>query len=151
MLGYYLHTLRLWSLQPAYLDARGLTACWREGLLARKVLEGNTRGYRNHPQLRRFRDGGDAIRLIDTYLHALVDEAEARGYNFDRTKLGPALSGVLLDVTDGQMVYELQHLRAKLAVRDPVRLRQIADLEMPQPHPMFRIVPGGVENWERKG
>lgn len=143
--------MRLWSLHPRYLDAKGLVACWREGLLARKVLEGNTRGYRNHPQLQRFRVGGDAIRLIDTYLHALVDEAEARGYNFDRTKLGPALPGVVLDLTDGQLVYELQHLRAKLAVRDFGRLQQIADLKLPQPHPLFRVVPGDVENWERKG
>ena len=143
--------MRLWSLHPKYLDARGLVACWREGLLARKVLEGNTRGYRNHPQLQRFRDGGDATRLIDTYLHALVDEAEARGYNFDRTKLGSALDGVMLDVTDGQMLYEFEHLRAKLAIRGPARLQQIADVELPLPHPLFRVVPGDVENWERKG
>jgi hypothetical protein len=143
--------MRLWSLHPKYLDTRGLVACWREGLLARNVLEGNTRGYRNHPQLQRFRDGGDAIRLIDAYLQALVDEAEARGYKFDRTKLGPAPDGVTLDVTEEQILYEFGHLRAKLAVRDPARLQQIAGIDMPQAHPLFRVVPGGVENWERKG
>lgn len=143
--------MRLWSLHPKYLDARGLVAWWREGLLARKVLRGNTRGYRNHPQLQRFRDGGDAIRLIDTYLHSLVDEAEARGYNFDRTKLGSDLDGVTLDVTYGQILYEFEHLRTKLTVRDPARLQQIAGIDMPLPHPLFRVVPGDVENWERKG
>jgi len=47
--------MRLWSLHPAYLDARGLGALWREGLLAQAVLRGKTRGYRSHPQLERWR------------------------------------------------------------------------------------------------
>ena len=46
--------MRLWTLHPKYLDARGLVALWREGLLARAVLRGATRGYRHHPQLHRF-------------------------------------------------------------------------------------------------
>ena len=33
-------TMRLWTLHPQYLDAQGLTALWRESLLARKVLQG---------------------------------------------------------------------------------------------------------------
>jgi hypothetical protein len=33
--------MRLWSLHPRYLDAKGLQAVWREGLLAKKVLQGN--------------------------------------------------------------------------------------------------------------
>ncbi|WP_223209021.1 pyrimidine dimer DNA glycosylase/endonuclease V [Pyrococcus furiosus] len=42
----------LWSLHPKYLDSKGLVALWREGLLAKKVLEGKTRSYRNHPPAR---------------------------------------------------------------------------------------------------
>ena len=37
--------MRLWSLHPGYLDARGLVALWHEGLLTQKVLGGTTRGY----------------------------------------------------------------------------------------------------------
>jgi len=51
--------MRLWSLHPRYLDAKGLNALWREGLLARKVLENETRGYQKHPQLERFRSQPD--------------------------------------------------------------------------------------------
>ncbi|MEN6399799.1 MAG: pyrimidine dimer DNA glycosylase/endonuclease V, partial [Rectinema sp.] len=29
--------MRLWTLHPQYLDQKGLTAAWREGLLAKKV------------------------------------------------------------------------------------------------------------------
>ncbi len=49
--------MRLWSVHPRYLDRAGLTACWREALLAQKVLTGTTRGYRRHPQLERFLAG----------------------------------------------------------------------------------------------
>ena len=38
--------MRLWSLHPRYFDSKGLTAAWREALLARAVLTGQTRGYR---------------------------------------------------------------------------------------------------------
>ena len=48
--------MRLWTLHPKYLDARGLVALWRESLLAQAVLAGRTRGYRSHPQLERFRE-----------------------------------------------------------------------------------------------
>jgi len=47
--------VRIWSLHPKYLDRQGLTACWREALLAQAVLNGATRGYTRHPQLVRFR------------------------------------------------------------------------------------------------
>ena len=36
--------MRLWSLHPRYLDAKGLVALWREGLLAQAVLKGQTKG-----------------------------------------------------------------------------------------------------------
>lgn len=36
-------------------------ALWREALLAREVLRGNTRGYRHHPQLERWERGANAV------------------------------------------------------------------------------------------
>ena len=57
--------MRLWSLHPSYLDRIGLTACWREGLLARAVLQGRTVGYRNHPQLERFRAQPEPLVMLD--------------------------------------------------------------------------------------
>jgi hypothetical protein len=38
--------MRLWTLHPKCLDARGLVVPWREALLAQKVLRGETRGYK---------------------------------------------------------------------------------------------------------
>ena len=63
--------MRLWSIHPAYLDPAGLTACWRDGLLARKVLLNQTTGYRNHPQLARLRHCTNPSAAIDTYLHGI--------------------------------------------------------------------------------
>jgi len=82
--------MRLWTLHPRYLDAAGLVAVWREGLLARAVLRGETRGYRGHPQLERFRACRRPLAALDTYLAGICAEACRRGYRFDRTKLGRA-------------------------------------------------------------
>jgi hypothetical protein len=138
--------MRLWSIHPQYLDAKGLVALWREGLLAQAVLNGQTRGYRNHPQLERFRDHSDAIAV---YLHHVVDEAESRRYNFDRSKLPRMKSAPPIEVTDGQLQYEWQHLTAKLRDRDPARYLRYADVIDPLPHPFFVVVPGSVAAWEK--
>ena len=53
--------MRIWSLHPEYLDSRGLVALWREGLLAQAVIRGETKGYRYHPQLARFRRRPSAL------------------------------------------------------------------------------------------
>ena len=52
-----------------------------------------------------------------------------------------------IDVTEGQLAFEAAHLRAKLEVRDPARRATLPQL--PGPHPLFRVVPGGVEDWEK--
>jgi len=141
--------MRLWSLHPSYLDRQGLLACWREGLLARKVLQGKTKGYRNHPQLLRFKALPDPLTAIDAYLLEIHAESLRRGYSFDRSKLGEGSAKLKLTVTEGQLSYELEHLKQKLRMRDPERYQRIASLGQPRPHPLFEVLPGGVEDWER--
>lgn len=138
--------MRLWSIHPQYLDAKGLVALWREGLLAQAVLAGQTRGYRSHPQLERFRDHPAAIGI---YLHHVVDEAESRGYNFDRSKLPRRKSAPLIEVADGQLRFEWQHLTAKLRDRDPSRCERFTNITDPLPHPFFVVVRGSVAAWEK--
>jgi len=141
--------MRLWSIHPSYLDARGLTACWREGLLARKVLLGETEGYQQHPQLERFRAQAEPVAVLNSYLLAIWEEATRRGFAFNRHKIGPRFSEVHLTVTEGQLAYEWQHLKEKLKGRSPERYESIAAITMPLPHPLFRVVAGDVEAWER--
>jgi len=141
--------MRLWSLHPRYLDAKGLVALWREGLLAQAVLAGLTRGYRNHPQLIRFREHRDTAAAMGIYLGHVADEAKERGYHFDRSKLPRRRTSIRLTVSDGQLAREWQHLLAKLRDRDPARHARYVSIDAPDPHPFFVIVPGPVADWER--
>ena len=77
----------LWTVHPRYLVAKGLTAAWREALLAQKVLAGATRGYRQHPQLIRFRSHPAPIQAVGEFLTGLAVEAERRGYCFDVNRI----------------------------------------------------------------
>lgn len=161
--------MRLWSVHPRYLDTAGLIACWREALLAQKVLAGATRGYRRHPQLERFLLGsaladqlaGDTASagvaepdgwpgdLVVAYLHGVADEADARGYRFDRSRIaGPRPVVGPVEVAEGQLAHEWSHLLAKLADRSPDVAARWAGVERPEAHPCFVVVPGGVAAWE---
>lgn len=140
--------MRLWTLHPQYLDAKGLVAAWREALLAQKVLQGATRGYRNHPQLTRFKSQPEPVAALAEFLRGLVAEARVRDYQFDATKIAETTPVAKIPATRGQMAFEWAHLRRKLALRDPARLRACVESLEPKPHPLFRIVPGPVESWE---
>jgi hypothetical protein len=142
--------MRLWSLHPKYLDAPGLVALWRETLLAQAVLRGETRGYRNHPQLDRFRSHSAPLAAMSLYLKAIHAEAGSRGYSFDKSKIRPARKEVTLCVTSGQMEYEWTHLLAKLKVRNPALCRRWRAIMVPAPHPLFKVRAGSVESWERR-
>lgn len=143
-------TMRLWTVHPRYLDPKGLVAAWREALLAQKVLAGATKGYRHHPQLARFQAQPDSLAAIATFLAGIAEEAKSRGYHFDATKISSPRSRRRMTETRGQLLYEWNHLRAKLRARSPQMHRQFRAVAVPEPHPMFRIIPGPVRNWERR-
>jgi hypothetical protein len=140
--------MRLWTLHPKYLDAKGLVALWREALLAQAVLRGETTGYRRHPQLHRFRESGTPEAAISSYLTCVHAEAVRRGYAFDFGKIVPTEWDGKLPATEGQLEYEWGRLNEKLLLRAPDRLAQLKDVGSPEPHPLFVIVPGPVESWE---
>jgi hypothetical protein len=144
--------VRIWSLHPQYLDRQGLLALWRETLLAQAVLRGETRGYRNHPQLERFKAHARPVQAIASYLRAVHAEAGARGYRFDATKISQDdedLTPIRLIVHSGQLDYEWQHLLRKLQARSPELGARWAATPAPRVHPMFELRPGPVEAWER--
>lgn len=144
--------MRLWSLHPSYLDSIGLIALWREGLLARKVLLGKTKGYTRHPQLIRFRETGNPIQTIDAYLKAVHDEALRRGYNFDLSKIshfkGQSPARILLP--DKQLEYEFHHLLNKLKKRSPRHYSLLHQTAAILPHPLFQVEPGNICFWEKR-
>ena len=141
--------MRLWSLHPRYLDSQGLVALWREALLAKAVLRGETRGYRHHPQLERFRAHALPRSAINAYLLEIHAEASRRGYAFDRSKIGPLRGVRHIPVTSGQLAYEWRHLMRKLARRSRPLHRLWLGTKRVQCHPSFRRIPGTIEPWER--
>ena len=142
--------MRLWSLHPKYLDRMGLVALWREALLAQKVLLGRTKGYRAHPQLDRFRACSDPVLAIGCYLNEVLKEATGRGYRFDGSRIARARRCRKMAVQKGQINHEWKHLLRKLKTRTPETYdRNRALMARPKLHPLFRVVPGGVETWER--
>lgn len=143
--------MRLWSLHPSLLDRLGLLALWREGLLAQRVLLGETRGYRNHPQLARFKQTKDPVLYIGTYLYYVYLEGRRRGYTFGLGKIlryDPNVERI--PVTIGQLVFERGHLLEKLKRRDPSKYLEVLSTE-PVPHPLFYVVRGSIEPWEKQG
>lgn len=140
--------MRLWSVHPGHLDQKGLVALWREGLLAQKVLLGQTKGYCNHPQLDRFKRQPDPVASIAAYLSEVQREAERRGYNFDASRIVRHAEVPKIAVTDGQVAYELAHLEAKLKVRDVAAYERLLAVGAPRLHPLFEKVEGGIEPWE---
>ena len=141
--------MRIWSLHPKYLDARGLVALWREALLAQAVLRGRTKGYRHHPQLVRFRARSSPVACVGEYLRAVHEEAAARGYRFAAERITPARTRGRLTVTRAQLAFEWQHLLRKLRVRDPERFAELRKVKSPRAHPLFRVMGGSVAHWER--
>jgi hypothetical protein len=143
--------MRLWSIHPKYLDQKGLVACWREALGAKAALDGVVQGYKNHPQLDRFKQMENQSAQINAYLYFLFKDSQDRKYNFDSSKIdfGKTTIAKEMCVTRGQFEFELNHLFSKLEVRDPNKLKRLKSVAKFDPHPLFRITPGDIESWEK--
>ena len=142
--------MRLWTIHPKHLDAKGLVALWREALLAQKVLLGQTRGYRHHPQLFRFQAMRNPASALASYLAVVHEESVRRGYHFDHAKIGAKRFRGRIRETKGQLLYEWKHLKAKLSVRDAARHRASQSVTVPEHHPLFQLTEGEVRDWEKR-
>jgi hypothetical protein len=140
--------MRLWTIHPQYLDTKGLLAVWREGLLAQKVLQNQTVGYRNHPQLKRFISSPDPVAAIGDYLQGVYEEAVRRGYQFREDKIARLGFAIQISCTRGQLLYEWGHFLEKLKQRNASRYQVLQSIREPVAHPVFTIVEGDIEDWE---
>ena len=141
--------MRLWTFHPKYLDSKGLVALWREGLLAINVLSGRTKGYKNHPQLIRFKTLNDPIGGVSKYLEYVLGEAKDRNYTFDHSKIPPSnFRGNILE-TEGQIKYEWKLFKDKLKKRNPTLFKKYKNITIPTPHPLFKLIQGNVNDWEK--
>ncbi len=140
--------MRLWSIHPGYLNAKYLVAPWREGLLAQNVILGKTKGYKNHPQLSRFKNTNNPSGAIASYLRFVLDEAGRRGYHFNRKKIINRRIRSKIPVARGQAEYEFKHLLKKLKAGDPDLFIRLSTVKRIKLHPLFTPVKGNVEKWE---
>lgn len=119
-------------------------------MLAQAVLLGKTKGYRNHPQLERFRAQEQPVTSISQYLWTVYEEACRRGYCFDKTKIHEKKTKIKIIETDGQLLYEWEHLKNKLRSRSPEFYQAIDNVKELSAHPLFIIVPGESRSWEKR-
>lgn len=144
--------MRIWSINPKYLDGKGIVALWRETLLAKKVLEGKTKGYRKHSQLFRFKNAYDPLLAINFYLYVVYNESLKRGYYFDCEKF--RFSSYILELekitlTSHQIEYEFIHFLNKLKKRNYQHYKKLENIEIIEAHPLFNIIEGDIEFWEK--
>lgn len=140
--------MRIWSIHPKYLDAKGIVALWRETLLAKNVLADNTKGYKNHPQLDRFKRTDEPLVFINQYLLVVYEESVKRGYNFSRDKVSGDIKDISIPVTRGQLIFEFEHFLNKMQKRNPKIFLKFKEITFPEVHPLFTIVEGNIEKWE---
>jgi len=130
--------MRLWTIHPKYLDTKGLVALWRESLLAQKVLEGKTKGYRNHPQLDRFKKHKRPLSAICFYLFHVYREGKSRKYNFDKSKILRNVKNISkISVSKKEIKKEFEHLKQKLKERDKNRYKKLVKIKKIELNPIF--------------
>lgn len=115
--------------------------------------------YYQHPQLLRFKNSSTPLYYISYYLTIIYEEAKKRGYNFDNKKIQKQdcieeIHFNTLSVTNKQLIYEFHHLQNKLYIRD--KKKHIENLRLTknnnekiETHPLFTVVNGEIEEWEK--
>lgn len=151
---------RLWSLHPGYLDQKGLGACWKEAKGAQTSLMNPDAGGQQHSALIRFRAHHDPVGAIGAYMRSLwVEAALRRNYRYNYKLIAQPNppsevyeTNFAMPVTKGQVQYEAEFLREKINKRDGLPRLYLPSpntLEAIRLHPLFYMVEGDVEDWER--
>jgi hypothetical protein len=115
--------------------------------------------YYNHPQLIRFKESNNPIEAIGQYLGGIASEAFLRGYSFKEEKIFRCNPNLRLTVTTGQLKYEFLHLQKKLLDRNLDKFTNNLcdcvtngdyDYSKLKPHPLFTVIDGPIEPWEKQ-
>ena len=120
-------------------------------MLAQKVLQGGTKGWRNHPQLNRFKEHPEPLDAISYYLLKIHEESVRRSYRFNKTKiLYPEATPEKIEITRGQLDYEYRILMERMEKRSPSKYAENIEQRKGDvdPHPLFVVVEGDIEPWE---
>lgn len=147
--------MRMWSFHPKYLDNVGLNRAINESIAGYKALiktkEGYPLAWEKHPQLERFKNTLFGNVLLRQYIKYLLDykyalQMKQLGYN---SYIGLFICENFQSVNIQQLKYEWNHYLVKLLKRNKDLYNDLKNIELPDPHPLFKIVNGEIENWER--
>ena len=144
--------MRIWSLHPQYLDQKGLGGQWEEGIIAQNTLFFQEGKYLNYPVLHRVKAHQEPVAWIGMYLNEILKEANVnRGYNYNDQLIKQLKPTLPMPVTRGQLYYEWTLLQGRLQKRDPVKmsLNDGVDINNIKANPMFYVIDGDIEDWER--
>lgn len=89
------------------------------------------------------------MRSINQYLTSVYKNSLERGYHFNKNKVNPNFIPTKLTVTDKQIKFEMEHLLTKMETRDPERFHKLSRKVKIDAHPLFRIIDGEIEPWEK--
>jgi len=143
--------MRIYSIHPCYLDTKELNGLWCEALIAQAALL-SQEGYYKHSAMTRIKAHDEPNAFIGMYLKYVWEEARiVRGFNYDHQRINLLKPTNPLPVTRGQLYYEWCLLQGRLQERDPQRmaLNDGVDIATIKAHPMFYIVDGDIEAWEK--
>lgn len=122
-------------------------------LLAKNVLQGKTKGYKNHPQLIRFKNSQDPIKSIDFYLSLIYLESLKRNFNFNKTKFKTTDFKEKIIINKEQIKFEFNHLQKKLKERNFEKYLENKTLfsknNKIESNNLFNIIAGPIEHWEK--
>lgn len=146
--------MRFWSFHPKLLDKIGLSRNINETIAGYKAFcktgEGYPKNWEKHRQLIRFQKLSRGDLAIKDYIQFLLmiwhnkklDEINVENFPMNLT-LG------YLTVTDKQLRYEWQHYLGKIKKRSPNLYKKMMHITQPEPHPLFKVVKGEIEPWEK--
>jgi hypothetical protein len=107
-------------------------------------------GWKNHPQLDRFKYHPKPMEAVGFYLKELHIESQRRGYNYNYSKiLYPNSQVETITITMGQIDYEFKILQDRLKKRTPLKYDENLGVTKPEAHPLFKVIPGLPEKWEK--
>lgn len=142
--------MRLWSLHPKYIDDKGLQNLWRDALLVQDALSGRNRKYINHPQVERFNNYYEPMAAIGAYLFFVHEEGRDRGAVFGEHKIMHRSERTnIIKVARKQLEYEFEQLKKKVQSRSFIQFNKLKQVSTVDPNPIFEVVEGEIESWER--
>jgi len=114
------------------------------------VTEGKTKGWKNRPQLDRFKYHQKPMEAVGYYLKGIHDESLKRSYKYNYSKiLHPDSVVDLIDLSMGQLRYEFDLLQERLKKRTLEKYEENTEIKELRAHSLFNVVPGLPEKWEK--